>query len=151
MENPKGLLQELEARAAPRVVGSSRRGAGREPALRTRVQREAPAERRARSAGLRVQGAGCGSGFSSRAEEPGFPGAGWLVHCSHLRGARESACQREFISGKRETRCEAGVGGLQASTREGKGGNEQNYFALFPKPHKTAPDVVDDLLNPRRI
>lgn len=40
-------------------------------------------------------------------------------------------------------------GGLQASTREGKVGNEQNFFTLFPKPHKTVPHVVDYLPNPR--
>ena len=136
--NPKGLGQEREVGAAPGVAGCRRRGRGQEPALRTRVSGEAPAE--------------SGSGFCSRAEEPSTaPAAGWLVHCSRLRGARESACQREFISGKGERSCEAGVGrgGLQASTREGKVGNEQNFFTLFPKPHKTVPHVVDYLPNPR--
>lgn len=64
---PQGLRQEREAGAARGAAGSCRRGRGREPALRTRVPGEAPAD--------------CGSGFSSRAGEPGFaagPG-GWCI------------------------------------------------------------------------
>lgn len=54
---------------------------------------------------------------------PAPPGPGGWLHCSRLWGAREPACQRGFISGKRDRPCKAGEGGLQASTREGNGRN----------------------------
>lgn len=126
--NPKGLGQEREVGAAPGVAGCRRRGRGQEPALRTRVSGEAPAE--------------SGSGFCSRAEEPSTaPAAGWLVHCSRLRGARESACQREFISGKGERSCEAGVGrgGCRRLPGRGKWEMSRIFSPSSPNPTKLFP------------
>lgn len=135
---PRRLCLEREPGSASWVgVPAGRRGV-RSPQQGCASCSEAP---RAKRLGFLLAGRGAGSA------RPG----GSLRHCSRLWGARESACQREFISGKSERRREAGVGGLQASTREGKGGNEQSYFTLFPKPHKNPHDDADDLPNPRRI
>lgn len=137
---PKRLWREQEVGTAPRGWRSSGRGWGQLP----RPERALP---RAADARLGAQPPReAGSGFPSRA----LPGPGGWLHCSRLRGAREPACPREFISGKRERHCAAGRGGRKR--RRGWGMREISGTRplCFPEPHKTAHGAADDLPNPRR-
>lgn len=82
---------------------------------------------------------------------PALPGPGLAALFPAFASAGVSLVKRGFLSGKREPRCEAGVGGLQASTREEKGGIEKNDFTVSPTFHKTAHGDAGDLPNSRQI
>lgn len=107
---PQGALPAVRRGTAARVgVPGARRG--REPAPGTRVVGRSPR--------------GKPPGLSARAEGPGStrPGAHCIVPGFGERGS-------ELVKGTlpppgKGSRGEAGVGGLQASTREGNGGTEQ--------------------------
>lgn len=142
-DQPRLKYSESAGRTPRGFAGSARRdcalvgvpgaGQGQESALGTRVVVLSPR--------------GKPLGFSA----PALPGPGLAALFPVFGSAGVSLVKGKFLSRKREPRFKTGVGGLQASTREGKRGIVRNYFTVFPKFHKTAHDDAGDLPNTWRI
>lgn len=142
---PKGLCREREVATAPRGWRSSRRGWGQLP-------RPEPAPCRTTDARLGAQTprkARLGFLLAGRGT-PALPGPGGWLHCSRPWEVRESACQREFISGKR--RGTAKLEKVDCEHLRGRGMRKISGIIplSFPKPYKIAHGDPGDLPNPRR-